>query len=116
MTDLVYCKCVNYGSLLKDLQIDTTYRLDFVRRGECHATETSIFEVPGVAVNNIHIRNDSANGWIRYSVNAENIRTGLGGFIKGGAEREVVHDISNIKSVNIRPLNAISDVSIEVFI
>jgi len=116
MTDLSYCQFRNFGSYLINLQPNTPYRIDFVRSGECVVTNSSIVNVPGHAVNNIYIRNDSTSGTIQYSFNAENLNAGVGGFLLAGKEREIINDEANLKSVNIKTQDVAQTIAIEVFI
>jgi hypothetical protein len=106
-----------YGSYIKNLPVGQYARIDFVYIGRCVAPMGSIINVPGMAANNVHIRNDGA-ALIQYSVNGANINEMIGGILAPTISRELKWPDTIVKSVNIfcLPLNdaLFSSTSVEI--
>ena len=113
------CLSVVYGSYLKGLQIGQLYRVDFVLHNECKVPPGSHLNIPGVATDNVHIRNDGGAPII-YSTNAPNINVVQGGYMIKDKERDLKFQKTNLKSVNIYVVNdgvnLLADVAIDTLV
>ena len=89
-----------YGTFFDNLAIGQVARIDFVYRGKCVVPNGTILNIPGQAVNNIHVRCDGP-AKVRYSINAENINENFGEVLAPTIAREVKTPDTIIKSVNL---------------
>lgn len=93
-----------YGYYFENMVAGKIYRLDFVYsvKNIIPALDSNNFNIsPGVAVNNIYLRNDG-DAPVRYSLNAENENVMQGGVITKGFERSWTTYDKIIKSVNFQ--------------
>lgn len=92
------------------------YRIDFIHQSKCIVPNNSVVNIPGVAVNNIYIRNNSENAFVQWYVNAPSVKEILGTFLAPGVDRNETFYLTNVKSVNLIAYDGVGSVSLEVFI
>lgn len=92
-----------YGYYFENMVVGKIYRLDFVYSGKniIPALDSNFNISPGVAVNNIYIRNDG-DAPVRYSLNGENENVMQGGVIIKGIDRSWSTKDKIIKSINFQ--------------
>lgn len=89
-----------YGNYITNLAVGQKARIDFTAPGKCVVPAGSTINVPGEAVNNIHIRCDGP-AFVQYSTNAPNINTMIGGTVNTLTGRELKWPDTIIKSINL---------------
>ena len=92
-----------YGSYLTNITVGARARINFVNLGDCVYPSGSIVNIPGEAVNNVHLRCDGP-AYIQYSINAPSIKEMIGGTVTAQSPRELKWPDTIIKSVNVLAL------------